>query len=169
MLATYHICPLNQAFESAFPHLLQLANSPEEEENRNAFICSFSKGVIDTLHGILTFIKRLPGLCLQSLHSRFIDWTKPDTATSLLLGVLTEVAKSKSELVAENALLRQPFIILRRRVKGPACTRADRMLLVLLARAVRTCKQALLIVQEDDAAAVASPGMRGSSGSTHPG
>jgi hypothetical protein len=31
VLATYHICPLNQAFESTFPHLLQLANSPEEE------------------------------------------------------------------------------------------------------------------------------------------
>ncbi len=83
------------------------------------------------------------------LHYRFIDWTKPDTATSLLLGVLTEAAKSKSELVAENALLRQQLIILRRRVKRPACTRADRMLLVLLARAVRTWKQALLIVQPE--------------------
>jgi putative transposase len=98
---------------------------------------------------MLTFIKRLTDLCLQSLHSRFIDWTKPGTATSLLLGVLTDVAKNKSELVAENALLRQQLIILRRRVKRPACTRADRMLLVLLARAVRTWKQALLIVQPE--------------------
>jgi len=86
------------------------------------------------VHGILTFIKRLTNLCLQSLYYRFSDWTKPDTATSLLLGVLTDVAKSKSELVAENALLRQQLIILRRRVKRPACTRADRMLLVRAAQ-----------------------------------
>jgi len=60
-------------------------------------------------------------------------WTKPDT-TSLLLGTLTDLSRSKSELVAENALLRQQLIILRRQVKRPACTRTDRLLLVLLAK-----------------------------------
>jgi hypothetical protein len=63
-------------------------------------------------------------------------------------------------VVAENALLRQQLIILRRQVKRPACTRTDRMLLVLLARKVRTWKQALFIVQEDDTAALASPGLQ---------
>jgi len=62
--------------------------------------------------------------------------------TSLLLATLTDLARSKSELVAENALLRKPLIILRRRVKRPACTKSDRMLLVLLARMVRTWKKA---------------------------
>jgi hypothetical protein len=57
-----------------------------------------------TVHGILTFIKRLTGVCLQSLHPCFVAWTKPDT-TSLLLGTLTDLARSKSELVAENATL----------------------------------------------------------------
>ena len=85
------------------------------------------------MHGILTFIKRLTGLCLQSLHHRFVAWTKPAT-TSLMLGTLTDLARSKSELVAENALLRQQLIILRRQVKRPACAKTDRMLLVLLAR-----------------------------------
>jgi putative transposase len=97
---------------------------------------------------ILTCIKRLTGLCLQSLHRRFAAWTKPHT-TSLLLGTLTDLARSKSELVAENALLRKPLIILHRQVKRPACTKTDRMLLVLLARAVRTWKQALFIVQPE--------------------
>ena len=69
-----------------------------------------------TVHGILTFIKRLTGVCLQSLHQRFVSWTKPDT-TSLLLGMLTDLARSKSELVAENATLRKPLIISRRQVK----------------------------------------------------
>jgi putative transposase len=100
------------------------------------------------VHGILTFIKRLTGLCLQSLHHRFVAWTKPDT-TSLLLGTLTDLARSKSELMAENALLRKPLIILRRQVKQPACTKTDRMLLVLLARAVQAWKQALFIVQPE--------------------
>ena len=73
---------------------------------------------------------------------------------------MTDQARSKSELVAENALLRKPLIILRRHVKRPMCTKADRMLLVLLARAVRAWKQALFIVQEDDTSALASPGIQ---------
>jgi hypothetical protein len=101
----------------------------------------------------------LIGLGLQSLHHRYVAWTKPDT-TSLLLGTLTDQARSKSELVAENALLRQQLLVLRRQVKRPACTKTDRMLLVLLARIVQSWKQALVIVQEDDAPAVASPGLQ---------
>jgi hypothetical protein len=54
--------------------------------------------------GILTFFKRLAGYGFQSLHHRFVAWTKPDT-TSLLLATLTDQARSKSELVAENARL----------------------------------------------------------------
>ena len=100
------------------------------------------------MQGILTCFKRLTGHGFQSLHHRFVAWTKPNT-TSLLLGTLTDLAKSKSEMVAENALLRQQVIILRRQVKRPACTKTDRMLLVLLARMVRSWKQALLIVQPE--------------------
>ncbi len=51
--------------------------------------------------------------------------------------------------MAENALLRQQLLILRRQVKRPACTKTDRMLLVLLARAIRTWKQAIFIVQPE--------------------
>jgi putative transposase len=103
---------------------------------------------MDTVKGILTFITRLTELCLQSLHHRYVAWTKPET-TSLLLGTLTDLARSKSELVAENALLRHQVIILRRQVKRPACTKTDRLLLVLLARIVSTWKQALFIVQPE--------------------
>jgi putative transposase len=62
---------------------------------------------------------------------------------------MPDLARSRAELIAENALLRQQLIILSRQVKRPACTRTDRILLVLLARAVRNWKQALLIVQPD--------------------
>jgi putative transposase len=103
---------------------------------------------MDTAYRILTFISWLSGLYFQSLHHRFIAWTKPNT-TSLLLGTLTDLSRCKSELVAENALLRQQLIILRRQVKRPACTRTDRILLVLLAKIVRSWKQALVIVQPE--------------------
>jgi hypothetical protein len=98
--------------------------------------------------GFLTFITRLTGLCLQSLHQLFVDWTKPDTA-SLMLGALTDLSRSKSELMAENAFLRHQLIILRRQVKRPAFTKTDRMILVLLARASRAWKQALFIIQPE--------------------
>jgi hypothetical protein len=97
---------------------------------------------------ILTFISRLTSFCLQSFHHRFVDWTKPST-TALIVGTLTDLPRSKSQLMAENALLRKPLIILRRQVKRPACTRTDRMLLVLLARMARTGKQVLFIIQPE--------------------
>src|SRR5262249_51948328 len=97
---------------------------------------------------MLTFVACLTHCFVRSLLHRFVAWTKPNT-TSLILGMLTDQARSKSELVAENALLRQQLMILSRQVKRPACTKTDRMLLVLLARATRSWKQALLIVQPD--------------------
>jgi hypothetical protein len=47
-----------------------------------------------------------------------------------MLGMVTDLARSKPELVAENALLRQQLMILSRQVKRPAFTKADRFLLV---------------------------------------
>jgi hypothetical protein len=67
----------------------------------------------------------------------------------LPLGTLADLARSKAELIAENALLRQQLIILKRQVKRPACTNMDRILLVLLARGVRAWKQTILIIQPE--------------------
>jgi putative transposase len=97
---------------------------------------------------ILTPLQRLKESCLHALSSRFSRWTKP-LRTSLPLSTLSDLGRSKSELIAENALLRQQLIILRRQVKQPACTKANRILLVLLARLIRTWQQALVIVQPD--------------------
>jgi putative transposase len=72
-----------------------------------------------------------------------------DKTTEYFLAALTlaGLAREKSERVAENALLHQQFIILRRQVKRPACKKTDRFLLLLLAGMIRTWKQALFIVQ----------------------
>ena len=156
VLATCGIRWSESACENTSYCLELLADSPEEEYHLKHASAHLHKGVSSPVHRILTFITRVTGYCLRSLNDRFVAWTKPNTS-SLLLLTLTDLARNKSELVAENALLRQQVIILRRQVKRPACTRTDRMLLVLLASMARTWKQALLIVQPETRLAVASP------------
>jgi putative transposase len=93
-------------------------------------------------------IKQRVCLSFHALHKRFLCWVKPAT-TSLLLGTLADLAKGKSELIAENALLRQQLIILHRQIKRPVYQKTDRLLLVLLARMVRTWNQSLFLVQPE--------------------
>jgi putative transposase len=97
---------------------------------------------------VFTTLQRLKGGGFHALSTRFTRWTNP-LGTSLTLGTLTDLGRSKSELLAENALLRQQLIVLKRQVKRPTFTRTDRILLVLLDRLVRTWQQALFIVQPD--------------------
>jgi putative transposase len=105
--------------------------------------------------GVVTHLQQLKDGCWHALSSRFARWTKPHTS-SLPLPTLADLSRSKSELVAENAILRQQLIILKRQVKRPSFTKSDRMLLVLLARLIRTWQQALVIVQPDTRLALAS-------------
>jgi hypothetical protein len=104
---------------------------------------------------ILSRLKRLVVPAVKVLHARFVHWTKPLTS-SLPLGTLADLARGKPELVAENALLRVPLIILKRQVKRPACTKKDRFLLMLLSRAAQAWKQTLFIVQPETDLALAS-------------
>src|SRR5260221_1863690 len=96
------------------------------------------------------FISIKQGVCysFHVIQQRFSRWIKPST-TSLLLGTFADVIRGKSELLAENALLRQQLIILRRQIKRPTYRKRDRLLLVLLASMVRTWEQALFIVQPE--------------------
>ncbi len=84
----------------------------------------------------------------RMLRSRLLTATRPAT-TPLITGTLADLARSKPELIAENALLRQQLVILRRSVKRPRCTPADRTLLVLLASRLHTWRHGLLVVQPD--------------------
>jgi putative transposase len=98
--------------------------------------------------GLLISLKRQIHRCSRRMHQRLLQWTKP-TNRSLVSGTLINLTRTRAELIAENALLRQQLIILRRQVKRPTCTRTERIRLVLLARVVRHWKQALFIVQPD--------------------
>ena len=97
---------------------------------------------------VLPHLLRLGRHFLDILHACFLRWTKP-LSSSLSLGTLADLGRSRSQLITENALLRKPLIILRRQVKRPTYRKADRLLLLLLARVVRNWKQALLIMQPD--------------------
>ena len=97
---------------------------------------------------LLTSIKYQLILSFHMLQERVSRWIKPPTA-SLVLGTLADLSRGKSELIAENALLRQQLIILRRQVKRPAYRKSERLLLVLLARMVRAWKEALFLVQPE--------------------
>src|SRR5438874_2938722 len=110
-------------------------------------------GEPSSMAGVVTPLMRLLDGCRYALSSRLTHWMKPLTS-SLPLSTLTDLSRSKSELIAENALLRQQLIVLKRQVKRPSVTRTDRILLVLLARLVRTWQQALVLVQPDTRLAV---------------
>jgi hypothetical protein len=68
-------------------------------------------------------------------------------APMTLIGSVTDLTRSKSDLIAENALLRHQLVLLKRQSKRPRLTPADRLGLLLLAKATKTWRQTLLIVQ----------------------
>jgi putative transposase len=85
---------------------------------------------------------------LKLLQPWIRRWARP-TNQSLVLGTVADPTRGRSELVLENAFLRQQVIVLSRDKKRPPLTNQDRRLLVLLARLLPTWKAALMIVQPD--------------------
>ena len=63
--------------------------------------------------------------------------------------MLADIKRSKSELIVENAFLRQQSIVLQRQTKRPVLTPRDRGLLVLLASRFPRWREALMIVKPD--------------------
>lgn len=85
---------------------------------------------------LLSRVRQIAQRLAVALGRRLAAATTP-AASPLVGGTLADLVRSKLALIAENALLRQQIIILRRSVKRPHCTPADRTLLVLLASRVR--------------------------------
>src|SRR5437762_1360053 len=83
-----------------------------------------------------------------SLRRTLLRWTKPATP-SLSQGVLSDLTRTRAELMVENALLRQQLIVLQRAVRRAPLKNGDRLLLVVLASRIRHWKTALLIVQPE--------------------
>ena len=88
------------------------------------------------------------GKPLLWLQERIRHWVKPATST-LISGLLSDLSRSRTELLVENGLLRQQLIVLNRQVKRPQLTNSDRYWLVLLSRLTRFWKPSLHIIQPD--------------------
>jgi putative transposase len=110
------------------------------------------------LRNLGSVLLRLATLCLRPLMFVLQFMLRPlvglttlstPTSNSLLVGAATDLARSRTELILENALLRQQLILLQRQVKRPQLNNKDRTILALLASKLRTWKSALLIVQPD--------------------
>ena len=82
------------------------------------------------------------------LKERIKYWTKPASSV-LIIGILSDLTRSHTELVVENALLRQQLIVLKRQIKRPQLTNPDRFRLVFLSHFTKFWKQALHFVQPD--------------------
>lgn len=96
----------------------------------------------------LTSIKRIGSAVLHKVQRWIKTKTKP-AASSQILESASDLLRRKAELVAENALYRQPLIVLKRSVKPPKLTGQDRWRMVLLSSRLPHWKQALLSVQPD--------------------
>ena len=74
--------------------------------------------------------------------------TRP-TTTAIAIDSLSDLKRSRIDLIIENAMLRQQLIVLKRQVKRPQLTQGDRLRLVFLANLTRFWQHELHIVQPD--------------------
>ncbi len=73
----------------------------------------------------------------------------PELTPTLLSGFAVDVARTRSQLLAENAFLRQQLIVANRSVKRPSLRRHERGALALLASRIPSWRGALLIVKPE--------------------
>ncbi len=71
------------------------------------------------------------------------------SAAEVGIGAARDLTRTRSELLAENALLRQQVIVLRRSIERPRLHRDDRLLLLILARLTRRWRDALHVVNPE--------------------
>jgi transposase InsO family protein len=76
------------------------------------------------------------------------NFIKSET-TVLAASAMSDITRSRKDLVAENAILRQQLIVLKRQVKRPKFTNGDRLRLVLLSRLTQFWGSALHLVQPE--------------------
>ncbi len=88
------------------------------------------------LSSLFGLMRQILGSLCQILLQPLRRWTKPDNHAPVPNAAL-DLARSKSELILENALLRQQLIVLQRQTKRPTLTWRNRALFVLLASWLR--------------------------------
>jgi putative transposase len=87
--------------------------------------------------------------CLSSVAKQLFRRITEPARPNLVTGTLADLPRSRTELLAENALLRQQLIVFHRRVKTPRLTWRARLSLLFLARWDPNWKQVLQIIKPD--------------------
>lgn len=100
-------------------------------------------------------LTKLPTICVSSVAAgidavavALVALTRPPTGGPIVEFAL-DTLRSRSALIAENALLRQQLIVARRSLGRPRFRNRDRLLLVLLVRFNQAWRQALHLLQPD--------------------
>src|SRR5258708_5045760 len=84
---------------------------------------------------------------IRTLSCRIHRWTRPSARP--VIGYVLDHFRSRGELLRENAILRKQLEVACRQIKPPKLSRADRAILVWLARIVSTWRHAVLLVQPE--------------------
>src|SRR5712692_3209073 len=95
---------------------------------------------------IFNFGKTIVRKAVRWLNQKLQQWSRP-TDGHAVVDTVADLMRPRSELVLENALLRQQVIVLYRTVKRPKLRNTDRRILVLLASCLRAWRSALLVVR----------------------
>jgi putative transposase len=101
-------------------------------------------GVGSMIQALIRSLKRFASRVKQHLKR----WSKPAIGR-IMVGSLSDLKRSRKDLIIENAILGQQLIVLNRQVKRPQLTQGDRVRFVLLARLTECWQQALHIIQPD--------------------
>jgi len=104
--------------------------------------------VVPTFHqrmcGLLSYADRVRRRLVQGALA-----PKPGAAAGPGRGLITDLARSKKELLAENAFLRQQLLVAARHVRKPLFRAWDRLTLVVLAALFANWRSALVLVKPE--------------------
>ena len=83
------------------------------------------------------FLVRCVIAWLSELLNKLVKGLLRPSSSSILIGSLVDLSRSKADLISENALLRHQLALLKRQSKRPMLKPADRLSLLLLAKVTR--------------------------------
>lgn len=99
---------------------------------------------------VIVVARNTIGSCARRVEQAVKRLVEPArSAAAATAGATRDSVRSRADLLAENAFLRQQLIVLRRGKKRPIFGRTDRLLMVVLARLSRSWRDALLLVQPE--------------------
>src|SRR4051812_33267068 len=98
------------------------------------------------LQQIIGWCKKMIKVGVQWVENKLLQQTRPSKVV-VVVGPAADGVRPRAELIAENALLRQQLVVLRRSVKRPKLSDTDRRLLVVLGHWLHRWRDALLVVK----------------------